>query len=302
MASAGAVAPRGGAPEAGAMAVSRRARELGQNFLRDPNILGVIGRVAELEGEDVVLEIGGGQGVLSAYLAERVAWVHVVEVDEHLREALGGALAPFANVSLCWGDAMRVDLSAMRPGPTKVVANLPYGIAAGVVLRTIEELPGVGLWVVMVQREVGERLAAAPGSGVYGISSVLAQLAGEVRVVRHVPRTVFQPVPNVDSVLVQVVRTGPAASPALREFIRGAFAHRRKALAGSLVLAGVGGDGERGDEEAGGGTLSGGRAGRRVLSREEIRAALVELGHPADVRAERLSPGEFEALARTLGL
>jgi 16S rRNA (adenine1518-N6/adenine1519-N6)-dimethyltransferase len=257
-------------------AASRRARDLGQNFLRDPNILGVIGRVAELESTDVVLEIGGGQGVLSTYLAERVAHVHVVEVDEHLRGALEGAVEPFANVSLWWGDAMRVDLGAPRPAPTKVVANLPYGIAAGVVLRTIEELPGVGLWVVMVQREVGERLAAAPGSGTYGISSVLAQLAGEVRVVRHVPRTVFHPVPNVDSVLVQVLRTGPAASPALRELVRGAFAHRRKALAGSLVLAGT------------------------TRTREEIREALVELGHPADVRAERLSPEEFAALGRAL--
>src|ERR1700689_312821 len=169
----------------GESAGRRRARDLGQNFLRDANILGVIGRESELAEEDVVMEIGGGQGMLSAYLAPRVAWLHVVEVDERLRPVLEGALAPFANVSLWWGDAMRLDLAPLRPEPNKVVANLPYGIAAGVVLRTIEELPGVGLWLVMVQREVGERLAAAPGSGVYGVSSVLAQLAGEVRVVRH---------------------------------------------------------------------------------------------------------------------
>ncbi len=300
MASRIAVAPRRGAPEGVVVAVSRRARELGQNFLRDPNILGVIGRVAELESADVVLEIGGGQGVLSTYLAERVAWVHVVEVDEHLRVALEGALEPFANVSLWWGDAMRVDLSTLQPAPTKVVANLPYGIAAGVLLRTIEELPGVALWVVMVQREVGERLAAAPGSGVYGISSVLAQLAGEVRVVRHVPRTVFQPVPSVDSVLVQVLRTGPAASPALRELVRGAFAHRRKALAGALVLAGA--RGGQAAEETPEGDLGSGPGALRGLSREKIRAALVELGHPADVRAERLSPPEFEALGLELGV
>jgi 16S rRNA (adenine1518-N6/adenine1519-N6)-dimethyltransferase len=264
--------------------MTRRGRELGQNFLRDPNILEVMGRVGELERVDVVLEVGGGQGVLSAYLAERVAWVHAVELDERLRGALERAVAPFANVSLWWGDAMRVDFSSMQPAPTKMVANLPYGIAAAVLLRTIEELPGVGLWVVMVQREVGERLAAAPGSRTYGISSVLAQLAGEVRVARHVPRTVFHPVPNVDSVLVQVVRTGPAASPQLRGLVRGAFAHRRKALARSLVLSGVS------------------AAGGRTLSREEIRAALVALGHPADVRAERLAPREFQALARALGL
>ena len=97
---------------------------------------------------------------------------------------------------------MSIDLSALDPAPTKVVANLPYGIAAGVLLRTIEELAGVRQWVAMVQREVGERLAAAPGSGAYGTPSVLAQLACEVEVLRAIPRTVFLPVPNVDSVLV----------------------------------------------------------------------------------------------------
>jgi 16S rRNA (adenine1518-N6/adenine1519-N6)-dimethyltransferase len=259
-------------------AAGRRARELGQNFLRDANILGVVGRESELGAEDVVLELGGGEGALSAYLAERVAWLHVVEVDERLREALEAALGSCANVSVWWADAMRVDFTEMRPVATKVVANLPYGIAAGVLLRTIEDLPNVGMWVVMVQREVGERLAAAPGSGVYGITSVLAQLAGEVRVVRQIPRTVFHPVPNVDSALVKIVRTAPAASPGVRRLVHGAFAHRRKAMAKSLALAGL----ER--------------------PREQIRAALVALGHPEDVRAERLAPKDFEALSRALEL
>ncbi len=254
----------------------RRTRELGQNFLRDPNILDVIGRESELAPADVVLEVGGGEGVLSAYLASRVRWVHVVELDERLRAALERSVGAHDNVTVRWGDAMRVDLAAIEPTPSKMVANLPYGIAAGVVLRTIEELAGVRMWVVMVQREVGERLAAGPGSGVYGVSSVLAQLAGEVRVVRAIPRTVFRPVPNVDSVLVKIVRTGPPASPRVRRLVGAAFAHRRKALARSLVLCGS------------------------QRTREQIRAALVELGHPADVRAERLSPREFVALARAL--
>jgi 16S rRNA (adenine1518-N6/adenine1519-N6)-dimethyltransferase len=256
----------------------RRTRELGQNFLRDPNILGVIGRAAELSEPDVVLEIGGGEGVLSAYLAPRVGWVHVVELDARLCAVLEERLAGFENATVWRGDAMSVDLAGMRPSPSKVVANLPYGIAAGVVLRTIEELPGVALWVVMVQREVGERLAAGRGSGTYGVSSVLAQLAGEVRIVRTVPRTVFAPVPNVDSVLVKIVRSGDAASPQVRRLVSAAFAHRRKALARSLVLAGV----------------------ERELA--QIRAALLELGHPADVRAERLAPREFVALAEALDL
>ncbi|MGA9285403.1 MAG: 16S rRNA (adenine(1518)-N(6)/adenine(1519)-N(6))-dimethyltransferase RsmA [Solirubrobacteraceae bacterium] len=263
---------------------------MGQNFLRDPNILAVIGREAELrppevspsadegkEGE-VVLEIGGGEGVLSAYLAPRVAWVHVLEIDERLRDRLEAALVDFENVSVHWGDAMRLDFSALRPQPTKMIANLPYGIAAGVLLRTIEQLDSVRMWLVMVQREVGERLAAPPGSGTYGVTSVLAQLAGEVKVVRAIPRTVFRPVPNVDSVLVKVVRTGPAPSPAVRRLVGAAFAHRRKALARSLALSGI------------------------DSPRERIQAALVELGHPSDVRAERLSPQDFVALAEALSL
>jgi 16S rRNA (adenine1518-N6/adenine1519-N6)-dimethyltransferase len=257
---------------------TRRSRELGQNFLRDPNILAVIGRASELSPRDVVLEIGGGEGVLSAYLAPRVAWVHVVEIDERLCAVLRERLSEFENIAVWPGDAMRVELAHLQPTPSKVVANLPYGIAAGVLLRTIEELPHVEQWVAMVQREVGERLAAAPGNGTYGVSSVLAQLAGEVRIVRTIPRTVFSPPPNVDSVLVKITRTARAASPAVRRLVGAAFAHRRKTLASSLALAGI------------------------AHPRAEIHAALVALGHPPDVRAERLPPQDFPALAQALGL
>jgi 16S rRNA (adenine1518-N6/adenine1519-N6)-dimethyltransferase len=263
----------------------RPDRELGQNFLIDSNILGVVDRAAQPRREDVVLEIGGGLGVLSEYLAERVEHVHVVEVDERLREALLDATARHSNVSVHWGDAMRIDLQALRPQPSKLVANLPYGIATGAILRTIEELPSVHSCVAMVQREVGERLAAAPGTGAYGTPSVIAQLACQVQVVRAIPRTVFHPVPNVDSVLVSLRRREPGhdpltPSPALRALVAGAFAHRRKTLAGSLAL-------------------SGGAGGR---SREQLRAALQALGHPADARAERLPPEDFRALAAALGL
>jgi 16S rRNA (adenine1518-N6/adenine1519-N6)-dimethyltransferase len=226
----------------------------------------------------VVLEVGGGEGVLSAYLAPRVGWVHVVEIDERLRAPLERSLEGHENVTLWWGDAMRVDLAAMRPKPTKMVANLPYGIAAGVLLRTMEDLQDIQMWVVMVQREVGERLAVGPGSRTYGVTSVLAQLTGEVEVVRAVPRTVFRPIPNVDSVLVKIVRRRAAPSPRVRRLVGAAFAHRRKALARSLVLSGV----ER--------------------SRDQIRAALIELGHVEDIRAERLAPEDFVALAQELAL
>jgi len=256
----------------------RPKRDLGQNFLIDSNILGVIERAAELTDDDVALEIGGGLGVLSEHLAERAAHVHVVEVDRALVPALEDALAAHANTSLHVADALELDLRTLDPAPTKVVANLPYGIAASAILRTIEELDGVTRWVAMVQREVGERLAAAPGTPAYGVPSVLAQIACEVRVHRAVSRTVFHPVPNVDSVLVVLRRTGPAAPPALRALVQAAFAHRRKSLARSLALA----------------------PGYGPEVRDRVRRAAVDLGHPADVRAERLSPADFRALAEAL--
>jgi 16S rRNA (adenine1518-N6/adenine1519-N6)-dimethyltransferase len=256
----------------------RPKRDLGQNFLIDSNILGVIEREARLEPDDVVLEVGGGLGVLSEYLAQRVAHVHVVELDRALEPALRDATDPFDNVTLHIADAMKLDLRALQPPPAKVVANLPYGIAAGAILRTIEELPDVGRWVGMVQKEVGERFAARPGTSAYGVPSVLAQLACDVRVLRPVSRTVFTPVPHVDSVLVGLQRTGPAAEPGLRDLVNAAFAHRRKALAGSLALAPGAPDG----------------------TRERARAALAQLGHPPDVRAERLAPHEFAVLHETL--
>jgi 16S rRNA (adenine1518-N6/adenine1519-N6)-dimethyltransferase len=256
----------------------RPKRGLGQNFLIDSNILGVIEREAQLHADDVALEIGGGLGVLSEYLAQRVVHVHVVELDRALEPALHDAVDRFDNVTLHFADAMRLDLRALDPAPTKVVANLPYGIAAGAILRTIEELPGVRRWVGMVQKEVGERFAAAPGTSPYGVPSVLAQLACDVHVLRGVSRSVFAPVPNVDSVLLGLERTGPAPQPGLRDLVNAAFAHRRKAIAGSLALA----------------------PGASKDVRERARAALAELGHPPDVRAERLSPQDFAALYETL--
>jgi 16S rRNA (adenine1518-N6/adenine1519-N6)-dimethyltransferase len=249
---------------------------LGQNFLVDRNILDVIERLAELSSDDVVLEIGGGLGVLSERLLERTAYVHVVEIDRSLEDGLRAILGERGTLHM--GDALELDLAAFQPPPTKVVANLPYGIAATAILRTVDELPSVCSWVVMVQREVGERLAAAPGTAAYGVPSVLAQLATEVKVLRPISRNVFRPVPHGDSVLIGLTRVGPGAAPAVNRLVHDAFAHRRKALAGSLALAP--------DAPAG--------------IRERARAALVELGHPPDERAERLSPEEFRELARRL--
>ena len=177
-----------------------------------------------------------------------------------------------------WATHSRSTFPRSRPSPTKVVANLPYGVAATVLLKTVEVLPAVTTWVAMVQREVGERLAAKPGTSAYGATSVLAQLSCEVRVLRRVARTVFHPVPNVDSVLVVMRRVAPPADSAVRDLVHEAFAHRRKALAGSLALA----------------------ANAAPGVRDRAREALVALGHPADVRAERLSADDFRALAEAL--
>ncbi|HTD08916.1 MAG TPA: 16S rRNA (adenine(1518)-N(6)/adenine(1519)-N(6))-dimethyltransferase RsmA [Solirubrobacteraceae bacterium] len=286
----------------------RPDHDLGQNFLIDSNILAVIGRAAEISSRDAVLEVGGGLGVLSEYLAQHAQHVHVVEIDERLRDALCNATDPYANVTVHWADAMVLDLRSLQPAPTKVVANLPYGVAASVLLRSVEELASVSLWVAMVQREVGERLAAAPvgaaagaSKGAYGAPSVLAQLACDVDVVRAIPRTVFHPVPNVDSVLVRLRRRADCrvVSPALRALVAGGFAHRRKTLAGSLGLAGAGVGARPARVGARGAT---GSAGGVPRSREQIREALVSLGHPADARAERLSPEDFLALAGLLEL
>jgi 16S rRNA (adenine1518-N6/adenine1519-N6)-dimethyltransferase len=257
----------------------RPNRELGQSFLIDDNILGVIDRAAELDSADVVLEVGGGLGVLSEYLAARVGHLHVVEVDRSLEAPLREALEPFANASLHLADAVELDLAALDPAPDKVVANLPYGVAATVLLKSIAELPGARTWVAMVQREVGERLAAAPGSKAYGATSVLAQLACEVRVLRRIPRTVFHPEPNVDSVLVQMHRLAPAPPGELTALVHAAFAHRRKALAGSVALV----------------------PGAADDLRDAARAGLTAIGQPADARAERLAPGDWPRLADEIG-
>jgi 16S rRNA (adenine1518-N6/adenine1519-N6)-dimethyltransferase len=257
---------------------SRRERQLGQNFLVDQNILDVIEGLASIEPDDVVLEIGAGPGVLSVRLAALAGHLHAVEVDPGLEQRLKDALAPATNVTLHIADALDLDLGALDPPPTKVVANLPYVIAATAILRTIEGLAQVSRWVVMVQREVGERLAARPGAPAYGAPSVIAQLACDVEVLRPVSRMVFRPIPNVDSVLLGLRRREAAAPLAVRQLVRDGFAHRRKPLASSLTLA----------------------PGRPAEIRERTRAALEEIGHPPDERAERLSPEEFRALAARL--
>jgi 16S rRNA (adenine1518-N6/adenine1519-N6)-dimethyltransferase len=247
---------------------------LGQNFLADPNLLDAIVRDAGLAPDDVVLEVGAGEGVLTERLAAVAGHVHSVEIDRGLEPALA-AVAALPNVSLHWGDAMEVDLAAFDPAPTAMVANLPYSVATPLILRTIERLPSLRTWNVMVQREIADRLRAAPGGRIYGSPSVVAQLACEVELVRKVDPAVFKPRPRVDSAILRLRRTGPAADEATRELVRGAFAHRRKTLARSLEHV-------------------------RPGSLGPARAALTELGLPEDARAEALAPEDFAKLSAKL--
>jgi 16S rRNA (adenine1518-N6/adenine1519-N6)-dimethyltransferase len=254
----------------------RPKRELGQHFLADPNILGVIGRLAELDRRDVVLEIGPGLGVLTRFLAERVGLVHAIELDESLEPRLRETLGQAENVELHFGDALRLDLAALSPQPTKLVANLPYNVATPIVVESLDGLPSVELWCVMVQREVADRFFATPATKSYGAVSVLVQLAAERTGVHPVSRNVFRPRPNVDSALVAFRRRPlPASYGRVKRVVVAAFAHRRKQLANSLELEGV-------------------------APRSEAATALDRIGRPADARAETLTPADFVALAAAL--
>jgi len=245
-------------------------KEYGQHFLADRNILAVIGRLAELSAGDTVLEIGPGEGMLTRYLSARVAHVHAVEIDR--------ALEPFLrdladNVDVTFGDALDLQLPQ---DATKLVANLPYNVATPLIVESLDGLPNVGLWCVMVQREVADRLFAEPGTKSYGAVSVLVQLVCERTGFHPVSRTVFRPPPNVASALVAFRRVElPAGYARLKEIVAGSFAHRRKTLPNSLELAGI-------------------------ASRPRAAAALVAIGRDETSRAEALRPQEFVALADAL--
>ena len=246
-------------------------KDLGQHFLVDDNILRVIGRLAELAPDDVVLEVGPGLGVLTRFLAARVAHVHAVEVDRRLEEHLSG----LDRTSLHWGDALALDVRALTPPPRKLVANLPYNVATPIVAESLA-VEQLDLWCVMVQREVADRFFALPSTKAYGAVSVLVQLTSVRSGFHAVSREVFRPRPKVDSALVALRRTSPAPSAAVRRVVEGAFGHRRKTLANALALAGV-------------------------APRERAVEALASIGRGATVRAEALEPAEFVSLAQALG-
>jgi 16S rRNA (adenine1518-N6/adenine1519-N6)-dimethyltransferase len=245
-------------------------KSLGQHFLVDENILRVIERLAELDEADVVLEVGPGLGVLTRFLADRVAHVHAVELDNRLASNLTG----IERTTVHWGDAMRLEISRLDPPPSKLVANLPYNIATPLVAESLG-VEQIESWCVMVQREVADRFFAQPSTKAYGSVSVLVQLATERTGFHPVSREVFRPRPNVESALVAFRRTGPGAPPAVKRVVTGAFGHRRKTLANSLSLSGL-------------------------VTRERALEGLGAIGRDASVRAEALAPLEFVALAEAI--
>jgi 16S rRNA (adenine1518-N6/adenine1519-N6)-dimethyltransferase len=257
----------------------RPTKRLGQNFVHDPNTVRRIVRAAELSPDDVVVEVGPGLGSLTLALLPEVAAVHAVEIDPLLAARLPATVAERApalagRLSVLTADALRVRASDFAaPPPTAIVANLPYNVGVPVVLHLLAELPGIRRGLVMVQAEVAERLAAAPGSRAYGVPSAKLAWFAAARRAGPVPRAVFWPVPNVDSGLLAFDRRDPPPGDRVAVFavIDAAFAQRRKVLRSALA----------------------GWAGSAAEAETILRAADVDPG----ARAETLAIADFARVA-----
>ena len=245
---------------------------LGQHFLVDDNVLRVIERMASLGPDDVCYEPGVGVGVLTDFLAHRVGHVHGVEMDRRLEPAIDAMQSDLANVTIHWGDALKLDPATLTPEPTKLVSNLPYHVAAPIVAEALQHAPGLRHYCVMVQKEVGERFFAPEGSKGYNALSALLRTTCTRTSTHKVSRQVFAPPPRVDSLLVAFDRHDdllePARVPAYAAFLKHAFQQRRKTLANNLQTSGV-------------------------APREQTVAVLEELGHTPAARPEQLTPAQF---------
>lgn len=256
----------------------RPTKARGQNFVIDANTVRRIVRAAGVEPDDVVVEVGPGLGSLTLALLPAVKRVVAVEVDETLARALPSTVAGFApaladRLDVVAADAMRVT-SLPGPEPTALVANLPYNVAVPVLLHMLETFPTLRRVLVMVQKEVADRLAAPPGSRTYGVPSVKAAWYAHVRPAGTVSRTVFWPVPSVDSGLVALERRDPPSGAdrgAVFAVVDAAFAQRRKTLRAALS----------------------GWAGSAATAEEVLRAADVD----PRARGEQLTVEEFSRIA-----
>ena len=255
----------------------RPRKSLGQHFLIEPALARRIVEIAAVGPEARVLEIGAGLGSLTVQLARSGAEVVAVEVDRALIPALEEVVEGFPRVRVVMADAVSADwdgILGVGGGPWVVVANLPYNVAVPVVMRILDTAPRIGRMLVMIQREVGERLAAGPGQSAFGAVSVRVAYRAKARVVRRVSRTVFWPRPNVDSVLVSLVRRPPPVrvdEVALWRVLDTAFNQRRKTMRGAMVRLG--------------------------LDRSEAEAALAACAIDPATRPERLGLEEFACLA-----
>ena len=252
----------------------RPLRSLGQNFVIDPNTIRKVLTAADLPSDARVLEVGAGAGSLTLALAGASAEVIALEKDERLLPVLHDVVGDRNNVRIVHGDALEVDLSTF--GATHLVANLPYNVAATVVIRVLEQAPSIRSLTVMTQREVGERLAAAPGSKIYGQTSVLVAFFATASVAAPASRRAFYPVPRVDSVIVGVERHGVDLGnrPEFFQVVKAAFSQRRKTVRNSL--AGLFG------------------------SPEELQGALERARIDPSTRAENVNADSFAVIAQEL--
>ena len=266
----------------------RPSRSRGQNFLIDANILRVIMEAARLSPSDTVVEVGAGVGALTQALTESGCRVYALESDQRLVRVLHRELGHADNLTLLHADAARFDFSSlMQAGPpdvVKMVSNLPYRIAATLVVRCLQQYPWMTEYVVMVQSEVAQRLASGPGSKDYSAASVKIQVRADVSRVARVSRNSFYPRPKVDSAVLRIKRrpAGALEIPDAGQFfdrvVSAAFGQRRKKLVNALSAS------------CGLGVAAAGWA-----------EALHQLGKDTGLRAEDLSPGEFLELANTVG-
>jgi 16S rRNA (adenine1518-N6/adenine1519-N6)-dimethyltransferase len=250
-------------------------KELGQNFVIDPNTVTKMVDVSGAGEGDHVVEIGAGAGSLTLALAPRVARITAIEFDRALLPVLTAVVGGLDNVEVVNADALRFDLASVEANT--LMGNLPFNIAVTIVLRALEDAPQLATLTVMTQREVGERLAAGPGSKDYGATSVLVRYFGEARVAARVSRRSFYPVPNVDSVIVRIVRTTGSPSIAydhFRRVVKSAFSQRRKMLRNTLATV--------------------------AASPEAAQEALQRAGIAGTARAEEIDFDDFVAVALAL--